>query len=496
MKAKIWAAFGAAGVLALLVLAANSAVTYGPAPGLDPFRPLSFQASPVGASLAHLPLVAQLYYCKDRSGEGRAVISAGGGDFIVAGASTDSDDHGHDDGDVWVLRVGSWGDIKWSVSYNSTVSWDFDSARAVARCSGGGFLVAGDEGGTNEDHNHAFAMKLSEDGRVLWMNEYSFEDDFMSSVLASPDGGSLVVGSTYVTAPAPSYRTASQGLIFKLDPEGHVLWRKAFAGEDGVYFYSILSLSNGDLMISGKISLYPGFHSEALLVRLSPEGGLLWARSYAKGSEGEFRTIIPAPGDNTLAVGTIGPGTKSDYAIWALELTENGDIAWQNEYGSDVVVRGQAAIPTGDNGFFILGNDEYKTGGHFLKLNSLGDIEWQMRGLVDQGYHPGPWQAAVQDEDGSTVITGWSGNELLLMRYGSIQNLPQCLMAQDDAESAAVTTAEVRTLDLTERTPNVRRTPLTAQSNLGAVWTKRACGPSMFRKPLDAVRKTTIRVVR
>ena len=128
--------------------------------------------------------------------------------FVVAGFTTS---YGAAWADVWVLRLDSQGSIVWQRAYGGGGMAIFNEAYSVAQLPDGGFVVAGYSfnqfslSGTGT----APVLRLDSSGNVLWSRAYGSGQVWQ--VLASADGGVLLVGST-----------SQEAMVLKLDPSSAI----------------------------------------------------------------------------------------------------------------------------------------------------------------------------------------------------------------------------------------------------------------------------------
>ena len=110
----------------------------------------------------------------------------------------------------------------WSQTYGGP---EYDVASSLVETSDGGFLLAGytdDEFGFYSD---VLLVKTDAQGNTNWEQVYSRDDqDFAYSVVATPDGGFAVAGSS---GSALDGRSAHFWLI-KLDSDGNVVWNQTY----------------------------------------------------------------------------------------------------------------------------------------------------------------------------------------------------------------------------------------------------------------------------
>lgn len=165
------------------------------------------------------------------------------------------------------------------------------------------------------------------------------------AVAQSPDSGFVVVGlrSSFdgdcSDCPATGYL-----YVVKLDSIGNIIWKKCYGGSTYEYAMSVVSVSSGGYVIAGTTS--------------STDGDV--------------------------------EGNHGGYDIWVIKIDESGSLEWQRCYGGSSTDQATEIIQTTDGGFAIAGisasndgdvtdhhGDEFNYDYWVVKINSVGDIEWQ-----------------------------------------------------------------------------------------------------------------------
>ena len=106
-----------------------------------------------------------------------------------------------------------------------------------------------------------------------------------------------------------------------------------------------------------------------------------WARTYGGSDEDISRTILQTSDEGYIIFGTTKSfGFGNGYSdIWILKLNTLGDIEWQKTYGDHWGNIAYSIQQTFDGGYIFA--SQMSAGGDidfaFIKLSSKGDIEWK-----------------------------------------------------------------------------------------------------------------------
>ena len=213
-------------------------------------------------------------------------------------------------------------------------------------------------------------------------------------------------------------------------------WSKTFGGTHDDHAYSVIQTSDGNLAIFGYTNSIDGDitdktlqENDYWLLKLSPEGNLLWSKTYGGSGDDKGQSIIETNDGGFAITGysmsADGDGSNNEgfHDNWILRLDAAGNILWEKSFGFSGHDHAYAVIQTSDGGFFMTGfldvtasggqgnskiaNTNRHGVGEFWchKLDANGNIEWRR-------YYGGTNNDrsfdAVQANDGGYVITGFS----------------------------------------------------------------------------------------
>ena len=288
----------------------------------------------------------------------------------------------------------------------------------------------------NHGQRDIWFVKVGFDGNIIW--EHSLggsSDEYPAKLIATSDGGFLVLGSTGSNDGDVS---GNHGWLdywaVKTDSEGNILWQNCLGGSYNDEPYDVLETEDGGFLIigsinspDGDISTYYGFY-DAWLVKLDASGDLLWDRSYG-GSLIEYGTSIKPTNDGGFIIGSsvgspdglVDCNLHGQQDMWLVKLDNNMDIVWQKCYGGTYSDGGVFDIIVLDDGFLMSGttssNDGDVSGLHGLvddqpdiwvvRVDEFGELLWQ-RCLGGYGWDIS--RAVAQTSDGNFIVVGYSNS--------------------------------------------------------------------------------------
>jgi len=209
------------------------------------------------------------------------------------------------------------------------------------------------------------------------------EDHFLRAVVPAPDGGFWLVSWTSIRAqynPKDIY-------VLRIDASGNVLWSRTYGGSQGDWVSSVLATPDGGLLlVGGTKSFGTGGTKDIYLLRLNAAGDVVWSRTYGGSDTDESAGAIPTSDGGLLLAGWIRPTSPefADSDTLLVKLDASGTVQWSRRYdlytgcceGPDLVVQ------TSDGNFVIgesLSYYDYLTGethsySLLLKVDSSGDV--------------------------------------------------------------------------------------------------------------------------
>lgn len=279
-------------------------------------------------------------------------------------------------------------------------------------CSGGQPVVQGNQA-VQDNNKNIDSKNVSQNKNMgTWIATIGGrDDDWAEAVVASKDGGFVVVGPT---------RSFGAGLadvmVIKLTNDATIEWQKTFGGQEGDFANGMTQTSDGGYVISGWTGSFGAGRDDLWLIKVDANGNLQWQKTYGGPEDDHANNVIQTRDGNLVAVGwtaSFVTGTKQCVSrpcadLWVLKVDLQGNVLWQKHYGGNEVDSGSAIIETADGAVVIAGDtDSFGPVGiadtWVVKLDSSnGNIIWQKTyGGVDEDLG----NALVETSDGSIVVT-------------------------------------------------------------------------------------------
>ncbi|MFN0174967.1 MAG: T9SS type A sorting domain-containing protein [Saprospiraceae bacterium] len=310
---------------------------------------------------------------------------------------------------------------------------DSDSATSTQQTSDGGYIVAGTTLSNNGDvsGNQGFfdfwVVKLDNLGAIEWEKTLGGSNhDLASTVRQTTDEGFIVVGVTESTdGDVLGNHGDKDAWVVKLSNMGVLEWQKALGSSGWDAANSIELTVDGGFIIAGVASANDGDVSgnqgfqDFWVVKLNSSGAMEWQKSLGGTSDDYALSIKPTFDGGYIVVGeTLSndgdvSGNNGNVDFWVVKLNSLGDIEWQNALGGGGLDVASDVVET-TNGFVVCGytgshNSGDVTGHHssldywIVKLAKTGELLWQK---CYGGNNFDYARSIVQTNDGMFLIAG------------------------------------------------------------------------------------------
>lgn len=395
---------------------AKGPVTVTVAPvGDSTVRPLTLTVKMVARPIT--TLWSKIYGGSEQD-EFRAIAKAPDGGFVMAGStySNNGDVSGlHAYKDMWVVKVDGNGNKVWQRTLGGSGQ---DAAWSVAAAQDGGFVVAGytysADGDVTGYHGNGdmWVVKLNSAGNIVWQRALGgSRSDEATSVAATADGGFIIAGMTMSSdGDVSRFLGNSDSWVVKLDGAGNLLWENSYGGADHDKPGAIAESPQGGyyLAISTDTATW---NFNPYLYRLDPAGKLVWKEQLARSTDLMTTTaLVPTKDGGCITVFNSQTGT-GDY-VWYHKYSSAGTKVWHNLLTAASPIDQAFCITASSDGGFVLAGytrSEWAntTQGRIFKIGANSSIQWskQFGGQQNDFLY-----GIVEAEPGSYVATGYSNS--------------------------------------------------------------------------------------
>jgi hypothetical protein len=336
-----------------------------------------------------------LYSIKQTSDGG--YILGGYSDSYISGDKTE---YTQSTSDYWVVKLDTAGNIQWQ---NTIGGGGNDYLYSIQQTSDGGYIlggysesvISGDKTENRQGNGDYWVLKLDTAGNIQWQKTIGGNNyDYLYSIQQTSDGGYILGG--YSNSNISGDNTANlEGFEFydylaaKLDAAGNIEWQKTIGGKGNDFLRSIRQTSDGGYILGGysnsgisgdKTEKSQGLNDYWVL-KLNAAGSIQWQKTIG-GKGDEYLYSIQETKDGGYILGgysnSVLSGDKTEKSIglndwWVVKLETTGKIQWQKAIGG----RGDEYLysiqQTSDGGYILGGYSNSGISRHKTKYGELID---------------------------------------------------------------------------------------------------------------------------
>jgi hypothetical protein len=219
-------------------------------------------------------------------------------------------------------------------------------------------------------------------------------------IVLTGNGSILAVGATnHVHVPPYS----GDALLMKLSLEGDVLWERTWGGDGYEQAFSVVRAEDGGYYVFGETDSYGAGDRDFFLLKIADDGGEEWFKTYGRDHREWPYGMLRLSNGELLIYGLTEPGVGNDRDQYGLRLRPDGQIVWEYAVPSpgEELVLDALEMAEGDLVLAVAVEED----GELVKLDAGGNIRWTQR------YELAGWQYASQvaeTADGGFLLAGFA----------------------------------------------------------------------------------------
>ncbi len=275
------------------------------------------------------------------------------------------------------------------------------------------------------------AVKLSLTAQPVWGKTYGGTNkDVLLTAIATQDGGYLMLGQTQSLFNTPlrvisPHSPWPRPLLIKITGTGNLQWSRIICCDS----QTLYEARDGSFLVLGRRHSNQGDQTDKtdiILTAVDTADKIKWSRTHASGSN-YFGTIITQAHDGTIMIGGSTQMSGSDFDMFLLKLTEDGQPVWARKYelAGDQGLYG--LTETTDHGWIATGPNIQGAGVKSvlaMKLTPDGDIVWSNT-YNSIGYYDKP----------TRMISGYENSFLIVGRSDDVKSGEQ---SEEESKGAAI----------------------------------------------------------
>lgn len=269
----------------------------------------------------------------------------------------------------------------------------------------------------------------------IWDKNWGTDSfEYLSSVVASVDGGYYVMGSSSGINQGDKSQTSYGDVdmwVVKVDKNNQKVWDKSIGGTAADYMVKsvesdteLLLLGNTSSPKSGTISDPPKGSSDMWVVKMNAQGQIAWDKRFGSSTsvtpkDIAFKNGVTLIGGNAM-YGNGGDKTDMGYGshdYWVIRINASGQKVWDKTYGGSSIESLSKIVLTKDGGALLIGESHSGISGDkteasrgqsdiwLVKINATGQIDWEKTyGGSDIDYYCN----GIETSDGNFIVTATS----------------------------------------------------------------------------------------
>jgi hypothetical protein len=221
----------------------------------------------------------------------------------------------------------------------------------MIQTSDGGYLTVGEKDYAVGDRD-ILISKFSPAGIHTWSRAFGGDSiEQVSAVVQDEDDNYIVVGTTESWAYG-----WEDAYMAKFNSSGTLQWMKVIGGTQHDYGYSVVATSDGGYVMVGSTDSYGTSGDNIMLIKLNAAGGQVFARTIGTTNYDYGRRVIKTSDGGYAITGQTGyPGDNYGDAI-LLKFDDLWNPEWYWSFGSNVGSEyGWDVIQTADKGYAVVG---------------------------------------------------------------------------------------------------------------------------------------------
>jgi hypothetical protein len=196
-----------------------------------------------------------------------------------------------------------------------------DIGTAIIRTSDNGFLIVGDKRSVNGDFSgqslgdqDIFAIKLNANRNVEWIRSFGGNNiDGATDVIEDQAGNFVIVGYTQSNSGnfSGQLRGNTDAVMIRITPQGNLIWARTYGGSNEDIAYAVTEGPAGGYILAGSTRSvdgnFPGRNntsSDAFLILTDFNGQPAWAQAFGGTGDDEARSVTVSQQNGIIMAGS------------------------------------------------------------------------------------------------------------------------------------------------------------------------------------------------
>ncbi|KDE54864.1 collagen-binding protein [Methanoculleus sp. MH98A] len=246
------------------------------------------------------------------------------------------------------------------------------------------------------------------DPAVIWNRTYGGPDAYDAAHAVVPDPGGT---GFFLAGETASSGAKTDARVIRLAPDGGEEWNRTYGGDEIDAAHSIIRTGEGNLLFAGNLTLVTNgtqADTDAWLVMIDPSGGEVWNRTYGGPDvNASANAVVEAEDGGYVFAGSTALREGNESAAWVVRVNETGTEVWNRTFGGagENAANAVTRVPGGD--FVVAGTTGSSGAGMadvwVARLDGSGAEVWNRTfGSPDDD----AGRAVINTSDGNLLVAG------------------------------------------------------------------------------------------
>lgn len=266
-----------------------------------------------------------------------SIVEAKDKGYVLAGYTMT---YGAGSYDVYVVKVDSVGNLKWTKTIGGTGS---DQGFSIVRSNDGGYAIAGSTTSYGAGSDDVYVVKLDSLGNLKWTKTIGGTSaEWASSIIQANDHGYAIAGFTR------SFGAGNDDIyVIKLDSAGNLKWTKTIGGVSAEIGSSIIQTKDKGYVVSGSTTSYGAGNQDVYFIKLDSLGNLLYTKTIGGRGNDEAIAILTKDGGFALGGSTSSYGDTVNDNIYILKVDSLGNLCSAEGSGGTITTSDSGRVSSG-----------------------------------------------------------------------------------------------------------------------------------------------------
>ncbi len=228
----------------------------------------------------------------------------------------------------WVVKLDANGQVVW----HNTYGVDADTTLRCAVYTGDGYVAAGYTDPAGEDNYDFYLLKIAPDGTEQWTRTYGGADSEKAYSIAKAQDGYVLAGESH------NLQTDGDAWVVNVDFDGGLIWSKSVGGVNADSASYITTTKDDGFLVCGFTFSLGAGQRDFWLFKISPEGQVLFSCALGNEAFQEAYGMVDLGGDEYFLAGWTDPAGqpeligKATYDFWIVKISLSQQTNFPNQY--------------------------------------------------------------------------------------------------------------------------------------------------------------------